>query len=134
MRFADFSALKSLEEDYVDIDRFDDIYERLLHEIEDISARTEDNLDTEIRYKQKELDRLRERVIAGNFANFDGRAKTIYTRVSSIYPALESLKAPELPWALILVASIGAISATILIFLIRARAAKKSRSRKKHKI
>src|SRR3989344_3414426 len=52
--------LKSLEEDYVDIDRFDDIYERLLHEIEDISARTEDNLDTEIRYKQKELDRLRD--------------------------------------------------------------------------
>lgn len=84
----------------------------------------------ELQKAQKELDRLRERVVSGNFANFDERAKTIYTRVSSIYPALESLKAPELPWALIMVASIGAISATVLIFLIRAGKSGSKRKRR----
>jgi chromosome segregation protein len=54
------SKLKHLEHDHKIIDNVDEIYERLLHEIEDISSRTEDNLDLEIKYKQRELEKVRD--------------------------------------------------------------------------
>ncbi len=52
--------LKSFESDYRNLDIIEDSYEKLLRDIEDVSARTEENLDMEIRYKQKELDKLRD--------------------------------------------------------------------------
>ena len=51
--------LKYFEVDFKNYDSAEDLYEMLLRQIEDISSRTDDNIDLEIKYKQNELEKMR---------------------------------------------------------------------------
>lgn len=53
------NKLKAFEKEFKNYDSAEDLYEMLLRQIEDISSRTDDNIDVEIRFKQNELEKMR---------------------------------------------------------------------------
>ena len=53
------NSIKNLERKVQDKDIIEEKYERLLFEIQEISSRTEENLDTSVLYKERELESIR---------------------------------------------------------------------------
>ncbi len=88
------NKMKKADTEYKNIDNVDELYERMLHEIEDISSRTEDNLDLELKFKQRELDKSKD-IIKQSIKDEENLCLEIKELIENIKNKNESLKKSE---------------------------------------